>query len=1310
MLPRKSKSPALPAERPTLAPHWLVAMMAAMVGGALWVMFPRQDLERRLTDSSNDSGLSYAYLSNLLRSDPDNPRLQSLMARREAEQEAERLARKAAEAEAALRQGHSPWALWMVAMDEFHAIEAQDAQRRATQRKVLTERLRQLLSQEVPADILPRLASHALELDARDQVIRIYQQMAARAGDPSEASRLYRRAAQEALATSAHTQAADLLMSARRATQDPEQAKAFFLEALAVLQASGNPVAALEMAQKEARELEDDPQVLRALVDLARAAGKPAVSERYVKRLLQLALLEQWQRMQGLPPEPSVASMGQQRHQAVALTEPVVPASPHRYEDRAYLLDPALLHHPHQQGMQRVQTAQGANAPTKAGPRLPFDDKTYALGYQVFLENSNLEDAWLVARSAVQQSPNDLSWRERLAQVSEWSNRPAVALDNWLVIARRTQRDDAWQSVLRLAPGLLNDEALVEALHHELRKAPASAPLLNELIAAYERLGTPQPAIDFLKRQAPTPLHLELLAELATRSGDFGLALKTWEQRFALTERIDPQQAMRASVLAVLQGRSDLSMAWLEAAQNQITPSTPEITDFWRMTGQLAEQKQRDAIALKAYRALIARPDADLPDHDNLIRLLQSDHPAEAADVNLLTWERFEQPRHLIAALTFHVSRSQWNRVGQLLRRVEPSPDASRPSLQPLLRQPEFLRLAGLYHQNTGNLPQAIRMFEAGLHLAPEDVAMRQALIWLFIDANDNVALRKLLSLHEASWSRNPEMHDALGSAYQALSLPAVALERYFLPRIASHQGDFLWMMNYADALDQNQETDKSWRLRKRLLSEEWNGATQGTKLTRTQARQRWLTQAGLEETRRNARARLLLQQKPGDVGWEALRELLRLDRDATGRYSNAAAETAIGWFQDAGEYSAERAFLWHQYARSQSLRANRPLWADITVALAEKDLAATGQLLETFGERLPRYDRVNAAVAVQDIRMAQSAAFETQQDQPDDNPLHLQLTENLLAFSDNATAQVENRDLRDLRETESSVTLHLALTPRLSLNLGAERIARTTGLTRQLSNPSQERGIRMELRWQENDSTTVLHIARRESLASYTPVHLEQEWRIDNRLSLRMDIGMQLPTQESAVLRMGGMKERVGINLRYQMSRLDQFSVEHWRERYQLQTGAAVGSGTHSSLTYTHTYRLDVPTLDFSAFWSQHAYRRRDPSELSGDDLAFTRYLPPGVTDVNAGYFLPENFSFYGLQVSTNTRFERDYTRALLPYASAARTWHSQQGPGYSLRLGIAGSVLGADHLNLSWSLVRGGTQTPGLNRTLQLHYRKHY
>ena len=82
MLQRRSNSTARPAERPFLAPIWLIALLAAIIGVVLFLIYPRQDLERRIA-SAPDSAISTAYLDNLLRSDPDNPHLRLLLARRQ---------------------------------------------------------------------------------------------------------------------------------------------------------------------------------------------------------------------------------------------------------------------------------------------------------------------------------------------------------------------------------------------------------------------------------------------------------------------------------------------------------------------------------------------------------------------------------------------------------------------------------------------------------------------------------------------------------------------------------------------------------------------------------------------------------------------------------------------------------------------------------------------------------------------------------------------------------------------------------------------------------------------------------------------------------------------------------------------------------------------------------------------------------------------------------------------------------------------------------------------------------------------------
>jgi hypothetical protein len=258
-----------------------------------------------------------------------------------------------------------------------------------------------------------------------------------------------------------------------------------------------------------------------------------------------------------------------------------------------------------------------------------------------------------------------------------------------------------------------------------------------------------------------------------------------------------------------------------------------------------------------------------------------------------------------------------------------------------------------------------------------------------------------------------------------------------------------------------------------------------------------------------------------------------------------------------------------------------------------------------------------------------------------------------------------------------------------------------------QVRNPSSEQGLNIALRWRGPRSSAALRLGHRESLHSYNPVHWEYEYQWFPSLALRVDAGWQLPTQESLALRMGGMKDRVSLGLRLQPTPRDQLLLEQWHERYHLQTGANIGSGNHTGLTYNHAYRLGSPSLDIGAFWSRHSYSRRDPNSLTGVDRDFTRYLPDPNVQVGPDFFLPQNFQFYGLQLQSNMRYERDYTRAIQPFASLARTWHSEQGPGYNLQLGMAGSVLGADHLSIKAGLSKSGSVTRGLTRELQILYR---
>jgi hypothetical protein len=290
---------------------------------------------------------------------------------------------------------------------------------------------------------------------------------------------------------------------------------------------------------------------------------------------------------------------------------------------------------------------------------------------------------------------------------------------------------------------------------------------------------------------------------------------------------------------------------------------------------------------------------------------------------------------------------------------------------------------------------------------------------------------------------------------------------------------------------------------------------------------------------------------------------------------SEAATETLISWYQEAGEYQTVRAHLWERYSRQRS--ANLPLWAEITTALANDDRALAGQLLERHEDALPRYDRINAAVLVGDTRRAQSDAFEAQTFQPDDDQLNQQLVDTLLSFSDHAGIQHASRRLNELSEEQTTARLHWALNPRWSVDLDASRTAQHPGPL-----PAGCCGRRTRHRClpalEERQQLGQLPCRPQRESGHLQPTAAAVGQRIDNRLRLRLEAGRQLPTEETTAMRLGGMKDRLGVGLTYQPTRLDTVSLEHFRDRYHLQTGADIGRGHTTTLQYMHALRGERP------------------------------------------------------------------------------------------------------------------------------------
>jgi hypothetical protein len=612
-----------------------------------------------------------------------------------------------------------------------------------------------------------------------------------------EALQVIEDAAGRFLGAGDHRFAASLYFNARRHARTAEAARALYLAGVRALVAGDRAAEALQAAERELGALAEDEGVLLELVHLARAADRTDLAASYMKRLLRMK------------PRASL---------------------------RERLVDFVL---------------PSAHAASALSRLRVYDAGLYTLAYEIFLANRDLDSAFAVAQAAVGHVPGDVTWRERLARVSEQSGRPAQALAAWRWLAERAGKEEAWQAVLRLAPGLHDDAAVAAALRHRVQGPQGGAADAHALADAYERLGQAAEGLAWFEAHYRRTGHLTALAlaaDLADESGRTEQAIALNLELAAATEP-PPERLLRIAELQILSGRLTEAHAllWRFRAGNAARSGR-----YWSLLADLAWTLQDDPSAIQALTQLTARAEADPTDFDRLTSLLRRQHPEDAAAVARAGFERFGTP-----GLWLNAAEALWeaNDLGALQRLYDELQPAQR---ELFAGEPFFYSLRARLAQRRGELLAARRDLERAVAIVPGDTQQRLALVWLLIESGDRAALRPAL-LEEAARAGERAWWPAFAAGWNLLQEPRRALP--FLARLAqSNPDDFFWLATYADALAQDGQMNAADRVRRHAWAVAHAGNTKAD--------------ATMDEERRLRYARLVLQQAPGDPAMQVLRKL----------------------------------------------------------------------------------------------------------------------------------------------------------------------------------------------------------------------------------------------------------------------------------------------------------------------------------------------------------------------------------------------------------------------------------------------------
>lgn len=1230
---------------------WALVGVTALVLAVLVAIFPKDTLLQALRGEARDDRLAVSYLRSLLRTDPGNVDLRLLLATRQLELGEARNAERtlAGLDRAALGPADRRRALLLelrlarARADEWPPGSRQAADADVRQRAFLAS----AAGEPWDAEALLYLARESTRLGLRDRALGFYRQIADAAAAPGQAvvppARL-EEASADALALGDYTGAAYLLFAAQRLAPDRNARRHYYLGALRVLQSGNLLKEALAEADRRIGDLAADQETLVFLTRLARAADDQARAQDYARRLLRLGA-------------PSAALRALDALLAALVADA------------------------------RAQGQAPAGPAVPAGMR-PYDATAYTLAWEVFMANGNLAEAYKVAAAAVAQRPDDLVWRERLAQVSEWTGRPAEALAQWRYLSERTGSARALEGVLRLAPGLGEDEALLAAWQRVAARrelTPDEARLVADL---YERIGRPQDGIEYFRaRHARTgrAADLEIVATLAERAGRNDEAIAAYEQLLA-GGPVETRHVMALATLYLARGDYAKAQAVLERTRAQ---ASADDLEYWRFAAELAWALQRDDEAREAYARIEALGKAERHELERLVRLLEPRYPAESARLAVTGWRRHRDPNLLLAALGYYAGVGDRAATARLFAEVKPEDEAR------FAAQPHFFVLRANYRAAAGHPREGLADLERALALSPGDTELRATTLWYLIDWRLLPELRRAVERWRADSVADPGLWAPYGAAYSTLNEPRLALE-YFRLDIRNHPDDYLWLLGFAGALEDDNQPDMAWRVRRHA----WH-------VVRAKAARN--PQELRPPDNLIAYARLVTLNAPGDPSLAVVRYVLRQSRAEGGSPALAAAadELALAWAVSTEQNEAAKGWLWLRYARSLA----RPLYAEIMVALAENDTETIERLVANDLESLPRYNQNDAARALGWTTLARERAFVALDRHPADDESHLRLDADARALADGVIARQTWFEQGVVRGQNTFLAVPIWVGAPLAPGLGVQ-LAPFAGWTGQSSLdqgtltgvPSSDTSfgltayVRKPRRVAERPLEAELTIGHRTGFADHGFANAAVRAEVLPRTTVTVLGGYNVLALDTSPLFVAGMKDELRFEFFYDFAKREYANLGLAPyQRFKTQDGAHLGDGARIDGEVGYRFRTEYPDLTARLYAARQTYRRNGQPDPS------TARLDPAGTVPGVDFFLPPDYSYYSLNIGFGLallgdrrlwgRFTPDpYSRAWRPFADAGVSYSSELGTGYNFVLGAGGSVAGSDHLSLYFLRSDGG------------------
>ena len=867
--------------------------------------------------------------------------------------------------------------------------------------------------------------------------------------------------------------------------------------------------------------------------------------------------------------------------------------------------------------------------------------------------------------------------RTRLAQIAEWNSAQDVALEQWTVLGRQDPKGAPMVRALEIARARADDSLWLELAARASASRALGQDELGVLVSIAQRKPQDRRVLALLGAVlARQPASLDLWVALSNaqqKAGNHAGALATLRKIPAVLAGPVATAQLEASLLA-RGGAPAKGLARLNASRNA---ASPKDIGYWTLVGDLSWETRNSVMALQAYRRAW---DAGAGEARIAERMIEADNAARdfaaAIGVAREAYRRFDEPRWLELAMDSALQGERWEDLAACLAAVRRKPEQFE-------RLGRYWLFSALSAAHAGRKQEARSAYQRALLLDPGSVSTRVAWLWFEIDSGERLPLRELL----AQWSS-----DAAGDAayWGPFAIGMMRLDRpgdalpWFERQVRAHPDDAVWSLEYAGALVKAGRTNEARQIQRLAYLQLKPHVEAGRASAAAMPASLMMSYAGL------------LRQFEGEAAAQAL--LIGLIE--RGRDPATAQVRLIDSLLAQKRFESARAWL----RRARAEQRIMPAWQYLAVAQNDRDRGEIASILATRSAELSTLDRI-AALRVLGRNAQALALAESGLQEPGSagNSLLSDVTEQLRRQQSkrvSALTEVQQLGHLDLRNVELVGSTPLAF-GRATVRLAHTTLEGSTSALQVRRRPENDLSATVERPLGDGDARMTLGANRQ---ADHSMLYGDLAWtRPLNRLvTLRVDGAINKISEESALMRLIGKKNRLAAALTFDPGTGNYARVEIAGQRYATRSGERLGTGYRAEGEFGSTPFRQYPQI---RLWVSGSLER---NALADGPLP----LPAGVVVAHnrtiIGDAVPAKFAWagvggtilFGEQKGVPGRFHGAVD------ALVGRQWPGSRS-AYSLRARLVLPLTPKDDITLD--AVHSNVQKTAVsaaNRRLQLSY----